>query len=155
MRFLFVRFLLVVVLAWGCTSTQARRVQRVTEVTLAASLVGILACVATAYAVPAHDDIPLAVGLGLAPVAIGSALVYVAVDGMANNPEDPPMTERDRERATAWDLARQAKRAARTGDCAQVQAIQPRVRELDQEIYGRFLRDKVIGTCLAPPPSAE
>lgn len=147
------RVLLAVVLC-ACTASQARKVQSVTQWTLAGSLAGMLATLGTAYAWPGENPILLDAGLAFVPVAIGSALAFAAVDGMVQNAE-PRLTERDRARQTAWDLAREAKHAARAGDCAQVQAIEPRVRDLDQDIYGRFLRDKVIRTCLGPPPAAD
>ena len=146
------RILLVAGLACACTSTQARKVQHITELTLAGSLSGMLASLATAYVWPGENPVLLDIGLGFVPLALGSALIYVAADGMSTNPEPAPLTERERERQTAWDLAREAKHAARAGDCVQVQAIEPRVRDLDQDIYRRFLHDKIIQTCLAPEP---
>ena len=143
------RSVALVALLSACTASQARKVQSVTQWTLAGSLGAMLATLTTAYAWPGENPVLLDVGLAFVPVAIGSAFAYAAVDGMVQNAE-PPVSERDRARETAWQLARDAKHAARAGDCAQVQAIEPRVRDLDQEIYGRFLRDNVIRTCLGP-----
>ncbi|HEY0252418.1 MAG TPA: hypothetical protein VGC41_12875, partial [Kofleriaceae bacterium] len=40
--------------------------------------------------------------------------------------------------------------AARAGDCASVQAAQPRVQNLNDRVYRRFLHEGVIRACLAP-----
>ena len=68
---------------------------------------------------------------------------------------DGPNTEYEQQEAqrkfdAAFALARTAKHAARANDCAQVQAIEPRVRDLDESVYRRFRHDKVIGACLGP-----
>ncbi len=144
-------FLLAATLS-GCTVPQARTAHSVSEVTLAASLSAMLATILVAYALPDYQDDILEGGMAFIPIALGSALVYVAVDGVVQNAEPKP-DPHDDARTTAWNLAREAKRAARVGDCAQVQAIQPRVRDLDSAIYLRFLRDKIIQACLAPPPA--
>jgi hypothetical protein len=71
-----------------------------------------------------------------------------------NSPPTEKVSE-DRTRDTAMDLAKQAKHAARRGDCAEVLALEPRVRELDASIYRRFRNDLVIKTCLVPEPEGS
>jgi hypothetical protein len=143
------RVLTVAAMLSGCTVGHARTGRTASEATLAASLGGMLGASALAYTLPAHQEVILEGGFAFVPIALASAAVYVACDGMIPPTAPPP---EDRARATAWELARDAKRAARTGDCAQVQAIELRVRELDLEIYARFLRDEIIRTCLGPAP---
>ena len=142
----------LLVFALSCSASQARTVQHVSEWTLAGSLGGMMATLGAAYIAPGDNPVLIDAGLLLVPVAIGSALAYAAVDGMLQHAEPPPPSEHGRSWQAAMDLAREAKHAARAGDCAQVQAIEPRVRELDMDIYARFLRDKVIRPCLAPRP---
>jgi hypothetical protein len=63
----------------------------------------------------------------------------------------PEPTQRERKRAAAWELTKQAGDAARADDCTQVQAIAPRVRELDADFYvSVFMRDVAITRCLRP-----
>jgi len=88
------------------------------------------------------------------PVTVIGALVYAATDSTVNNAPKEQVSE-DRTRDTAMDLAKQAKHAARRGDCAEVLALEPRVRELDAGIYHRFRNDVVIKPCLAPEAPAE
>jgi hypothetical protein len=140
--------------ACSCTAAQARVAHRGGEIALAAGLIGILADVIVAEAVPGPDNTVLGIGLVFVPIAVGGALVYVATDSYVNEDRERATTQRDRAFDTAFDLARQAKHAARRGDCAEVQAIQPRVRDLDEHVYRRFLHDDVIRTCLGPAPES-
>jgi hypothetical protein len=145
---------LLVAFACSCTAAQARVAHRGGEIALAAGLIGILADVMVAELHPGPDNAVLGVGLVFVPISVGGALAYAATDSLVNADHERATTERERAYETAFDLARQAKHAARRGDCAEVQAIEPRVRELDEHVYRRFLRDDVIKTCLAPvsPP---
>ena len=109
----------------------------------------MLAAGVTASAIPAHDNEIMAVGLAFIPVSVIGALVYIATDDKANEPEGPHLTRRERRRAEAWELTKQAKDAARSADCTQVQAIDPRVKDLDVEFHGVvFMRDVAIQRCL-------
>ena len=139
---------LLVAFACSCTAAQARVAHRGGEIALAAGLIGILADVIVAEVAPGPDNTILDVGLVFVPIAVGGALVYAATDSYVNEDRERATTQRDRAYDAAFDLARQAKHAARRGDCAEVQAIEPRVRELDGEIYARFEHDDVIRTCL-------
>ena len=77
------------------------------------------------------------------------ALVYIATDSKATEESAPPLTRRERNRATAWELTKQAADAARGQDCTQVQAIDPRVRDLDMDFHvSVFMRDVAIQRCL-------
>jgi hypothetical protein len=138
------------VLLAACSARQARTAHRAGEVATAGGLVGILASVAVAELVPSHSELFLGAGLAFVPVSVLGALTYAATDGMLHDPA--PDVRPARARDLAFDLARQAKHAARRGDCAEVLAIEPRVRELDAGIYRRFRHDKVISTCLPPAP---
>ncbi|HUS30913.1 MAG TPA: hypothetical protein VMZ53_20525 [Kofleriaceae bacterium] len=135
----------------GCTTPQARRAHRAGEVAAAGGLVGMLAAGVTASAIPAHDTQILTVGLAFIPISIIGALVFIATDDKANEHAAPYLTRRERHRAEAWELTKQAAAAARSADCTQVQAIDPRVRDLDLEFHGIvFLRDVAIRRCLRP-----
>ena len=144
-----VRAVFVVGLACGCTNHQLHVAKRAGEITAAVALGGMLAVVAAAAIDPGADTKLLEAGVVLVPFAVGGALVYAAADIA----EPPPEIVREEHTSTwhaAMNLAKEAKHAARIGDCAQVQAIEPRVRDLDDDVYQRFLRDKVIRPCLPP-----
>jgi hypothetical protein len=136
----------------ACTAGQARTAHRAGEVSAAAGLFGILGTVGVAEAVPGHDTTILQVGMIFIPVTVVGALIYAATDETVNK-STPPEVSDDRTRDTAMALAKQAKHAARRGDCAEVLALEPRVRDLDASIYHRFCNDVVIKTCLAPAGS--
>ena len=143
---------LIVVLACSCTSAQVRRAHAAGEVTAGGALVAMLAAVVLAEAVPSARSDLLDTGAVFVPISMLGALVYAATD------EGPAASERAAPRhpaswEAAMELAKQAKHAARRGDCAEVQSIEPRVRELDSEVYRRFLHDDVIGACLGPAPA--
>ena len=143
------RWLLAIALV-GCTSAQARRVQRVSELTLVGGSFGILGT-SVGAALDTHDRGALMIGGALCvPIVLISTIVYVAADRVIEAPREP---YRNTRAETAMQLAKQAKRAARAGDCAEVQALEPRVRALDDSIYLRFLRDPIIRPCRAPPPT--
>jgi hypothetical protein len=125
---------------------------RVGELTAGAGLAAMLAVIAAAAIDPGPDNQLLDAGVVLVPVVILGAGMYVAGDSALSAPTAGAPSDHPRSWHAAMDLARRAKHAARTGDCAEVQAIEPRVRELDDDIYGRFLRDPVIKTCLPPAP---
>jgi hypothetical protein len=136
----------------ACTAGQARTAHRAGEVSAAAGIFGILGTVGLAEAVPGHDTTILHVGMVFIPVTVVGALVYAATDSTVNKSSRPEVSD-DRPRDTAMALAKQAKHAARRGDCAEVLALEPRVRDLDAGIYHRFRNDVVIKTCL--PREAE
>jgi hypothetical protein len=138
----------------ACTAGQARTAHRAGEIGAAAGIIGILGTVGVAEAVPGHDTTILRVGMVFIPVTVLGALLYVATDSTVNRPSPPEVSE-DRTRDTAMALAKQAKHAARRGDCAEVLALEPRVRDLDAAIYRRFRNDVVIKTCLVPEPAGS
>jgi hypothetical protein len=143
----------VLLLACGCTQTQARKAHRAGEIATAGGLVGVLVAGVVASLVPAHEDAIMTVGLGFVPISVVGALVYIATDSKVNGDHGgPTMTRRERNRATAWEMTKQAAGAARERDCTQVQAIAPRVRELDMELHvSVFMRDVAIQRCLREP----
>jgi hypothetical protein len=124
--------------------------KRAGEITAAAALVAMLATISVAAAHPGADTDLLAFGAVFVPITIGGAAVYVAADSL-----EPPPASAAPEHSSSWqaamDLAKQAKHAARRGDCAEVQAIEPRVRALDDDIFRRFMSDNIIRTCLPAP----
>jgi hypothetical protein len=144
-----VRALVVVLALAACTQSQARKAHRVGEIATAAGLVGILASATVAAALPADEDTLTTIGLGFVPVAVIGALVYIATDSRANDAPARPLTPRERRQNAAWDLTKRAAAAARGADCTQVQAISPRVRDLDLEFHATvFMRDVAIQRCL-------
>ena len=139
----------VLALTCGCTQTQARKAHRAGEIATAGGLIGVLACGVVAALDPAHEDAIMTVGLGFVPISVLGALVYISTDKKANEDPGPILTRRERNRATAWELTKQAADAARSQDCTQVQAIAPRVRDLDLDFHvSVFMRDVAIQRCL-------
>jgi hypothetical protein len=143
---------LALVLCAACTASQAKKAHRAGEVAAAGGLIGIMADVGISYAFPDDQSTILKAGIGFVPVVVIGALVYIATDGIVNKTAAPDVRE-DRTRDTAMDLAKEAKHAARRGDCAEVLAIEPRVRDLDAAIYRRFRNDEVIRSCLSVEPT--
>ncbi len=140
----------VLVIGCGCSRTQARKVHRAGEVATAGGLVGVLACGVAASLLPQHERPIMTAGLAFVPISLVGALLYIATDEKARDDHHgPTLTLRERERATAWELTQQAASAARMEDCTQVQAIAPRVRELDMDFHvSVFMRDVAIQRCL-------
>lgn len=141
---------LLLTLACGCSAQQARRVHRVGEVSTAVGLIGMLGSVTAASVLPAHEDALITVGAVFVPVALLGALLFVGTDHLvADRPHGPTLTRRERHRRAAWELTKQAADAARSRDCTQVQAIAPRVRDLDHEFHVTvFMGDVAIQRCL-------
>lgn len=151
--------LLFPLLAGGtsCTHAQASEIHRAGEITLAAGLIGMLGAVAAAEAIPSHHSDILRGGAVFVPISLIGALAYIAVDSEVSQPRERPLTPEERSFAAAMAIARDAKHAAQRGDCAEVQAAEPRVRELNARVYRRFLHEPIIHACLraapeAPPP---
>jgi hypothetical protein len=142
-----VRLVALVVACASCTSAQARAVKRVADVVIPASMFGVL--VPTAAGVLDRGDRPTLITIGsvFVPITIIATVTWVIADSLIE--QETPARRTSPRADAAMDLAKQAKRAARAGDCAEVQAIEPRVRALDDGIYLRFLRDPVIRPCRA------
>lgn len=141
----------VVAIGCGCSRVQARQVHRVAEVATAGGLVGVVGFGVAASLVPEHDDTIMNVGLAFVPISILGALLYITTDESHHHEHAPKqkLTRRERNRAAAWDLTQQAASAARHEDCTQVQALAPRVRELDVDFHlAVFMRDVAIQRCL-------
>jgi hypothetical protein len=142
----------LLVLACGCTQTQARKAHRVGEIATAGGLLGVLAFGVAASLLPAHDDAIIRGGFAFVPISLIGALLYVATDEKARAETAPVVSTRERHRAAALQLTRQAADAARMEDCTQVQAIAPRVRDLDGDFHlSVFMRDAAIQRCLRTP----
>jgi uncharacterized membrane protein len=141
---------LVALLATACTTPQARRAHRAGEVATAAGLIGMLIAGTSASLVHSHKDAILSGGLVFVPISVVGALVYIATDKQAMATEHvPTLTRRERLRLQAWELTKQAGAAAREQDCRQVEAIDPRVRDLDFDFHvSVFMRDVAIQRCL-------
>jgi len=117
-------------------------------------LFGLLGAITVAEIWPSHSKAATDVGIVFVPISVLGALLYAATDSTVNGADrEPALTPRERAFAAAYELARDAKHAARRGDCAEVQAIEPRVRELDEVVYRKFLHDDIIKTCLSPRPT--
>jgi hypothetical protein len=145
---------LALVLCAACTASHAARVHTAGEIAAAGGIVGIIGTVGVSYAFADEQSPILHAGIAFVPVTIIGALMYIATDSMVNRSVAPDVRA-DRTRDTAMDLAKQAKHAARRGDCAEVLAIEPRVRELDAGIYRRFRHDDIIRGCLPPEPAEQ
>ena len=136
-------------IAHGCTSRQTRVAHRAGEIATGGGLAGILVTGVSAALVPSHEDAILTVGLGFVPVAVLGALLYISTDGAVHRDRGPKLTKRERNQLAAWELTKQAATAAREQDCTQVQAIGPRVFDLDHDFHKVvFMRDVAIQRCL-------
>lgn len=138
--------------ATSCTHAQASRIHTAGEVTLAAGLIGMLGAVALAEAVPSEHGAILRGGAAFVPISLIGALAYIVVDGEVNEARERALTPEERSYEAAYAIAREAKHAARRGDCAEVQAASPRVQELNERVFRKFLHDPIIRTCLPTIP---
>ena len=134
----------------SCTVHQARIAKRAGEVTAAAALIGLLGTVVAAEAWRDEHEQLLEGGLAFVPISLVGVGVYVACDALLGPEDETAPSAHTSTWNAAMDLAKEAKHAASGGDCAEVQAIEPRVRELDTDVYLRFANDAVIRTCLGP-----
>ena len=133
----------------SCTPAQAPSVHHAAEITIVAGLAGMLV---GGVAGAISSSKPLAYSeFVFAPIAIIGAAAFWISDGPNQEFEQQ---EAQRKFDSAFALARQAKHAARANDCAQVQAIEPQVRELDESVYRRFRHEPIIAQCL-PAGSAQ
>jgi hypothetical protein len=140
---------LILVVTLACTASQARKAQRVGEGMAAGGLITMLAAITAAALIPGPNPELLDAGALMVPVVIVGAGIYVAADSaLAPTEKAAPVHTHTWE--AAMDLAKQAKHAARAGRCAEVQSLEPRVRDLDSDVYLRFTRDDVIRACLGP-----
>jgi len=144
-----VRTLALLVLI-SCTPAQAPPVHRAGEVAIVVGLGGMIAsgiaAAVTRNSVVAHLD------YAFAPLAFGGGAAYWISDA----PNDEWAQQQVQEKFdAAFALAREAKHAARRGDCARVQAIEPKVRDLDESVHRRFRHEPIIAACLVPAGSAQ
>ncbi|NVB77869.1 MAG: hypothetical protein HOV81_05690 [Kofleriaceae bacterium] len=135
----------------GCTQTQARKAHRAGEITTAAGLLGMLVSTTSAALTPAYEDTLIKVGIVFVPISLIGALVYIVTDDEAREVRRPAplVSARDQAREQAWTLTKQAAKAARADDCTEVQALDPRIRDLDLDFHNVvFMRDVGIQRCL-------
>jgi hypothetical protein len=132
----------------SCTPAQAVRVHQVSEV---AMLVGIAGLLATGVAgAITHNNTVVHTDYGFIPLMVGGGAAFWISDKPARRfEEDQAQQKFD----AAFALAKAAKHAARAGDCAQVQAIEPQVAALDESVLRRFHHEPIIAACLAPARS--
>ncbi len=140
---------LVLAIAHGCTPRQVRTANRAGELATGAGLIGILVTGISAALIPSQEDTLTTVGIGFVPVAVLGALLYITTVHAGTPSREPKLTRRERHQLAAWELTKQAATAARVRDCTLVQAIAPRVRELDHDFHKVvFMRDVAIQRCL-------
>lgn len=149
MRALPVLLALWIPIAHGCTPRQIRIANRAGEVSTGVGLVGILATGTAAVVLPSQEDALTTAGIAFVPVAVLGALLYVSTASGASKETAPALTRKERHQLAAWELTKQAATAARQRDCTQVQAIAPRVFDLDHDFHMVvFMRDVAIQRCL-------
>jgi hypothetical protein len=133
----------------SCTPAQAPRVHQVSEVALLVGVAGLLAT-GVAGALTRNNTV-VHTDYGFVPLMIAGAAVFWISDRPARRFEEEQAQQKF---DAAFALAKAAKHAARAGDCAQVQAIEPQVAALDESVLRRFHHEPVIAACLTPANSA-
>jgi hypothetical protein len=140
---------LVLVASISCTPAQGPTVHRAGEIAMIAGIAGMLVG-GVAGALSSNKPVAYSEFV-FAPIALFGGAAFWISDGANTEAENQ---EAQRKFDAAFALARTAKHAARASDCAQVQAIEPQVRQLDESVYRRFRHDKIIAACLVPEGSA-
>lgn len=137
----------------ACAPTHARRNARYAEYAIGASLAGMIVGSALIGAFPDHKPAGVAVVATFGGLAVISAIVYGAE--YSSIPSDGPPPAPPDHRPEAWELTKQAQAAARSGDCATVRSLAPRIRELDPGVHDVvFMRDAAVGKCMFAPPGS-
>src|SRR5262249_1040444 len=111
--------LVVLAVACGCTQAQTRHAHRAGEIATAGGLIGMLVSASSASLIPSQEDTLAKVGLAFIPITVIGALIFISTDESSNPVTAPPPSRRERQRAAAWELTKQAKDAARARDCTQ------------------------------------
>jgi len=102
--------------------------------------------------------IPLTVG-----IVVGLTSLFIMLStkdpdekpAAAAPPKDPAREQRERDRARAWELTKEAAAAARQDDCAPALRLDAEVKTLDGDVHAKtFARDAAIARCLATPSPA-
>jgi hypothetical protein len=142
-----------VLVAWlsaGCGHERAPTTMKWSQRVLVVSLIGVLATSIGAAAGSSNatvKDALIAADVTFGVAAATSVGVYLAADV---SDDGPPMTERERKQAQAWQLTKRAREQARKGNCNAVAQIDPVVKAEDASFYEVvFLRDVAIRQCLA------
>src|SRR5450432_696246 len=99
----------------SCTHAQSTTLHRGGEITLAVGLIGILAVVAAAEVLPDHKTGILEGGVVCVPISLFGAFAYIATDAEVNAPHEVALTAEERSFNAAYEIAREAKHAARRG----------------------------------------
>jgi hypothetical protein len=137
------------ILAGGCTHTQATHARTAGEVAALGGVAGIITGALLRPVTPHARDIVIGFS-----IVSGAGIVSYAV-GELNDPafaNEPPETLEQRHRRWAKILTQRAAGAAREGNCDRVRRLEVRVRTYDPEIHDFvFLRDPEIARCLSAP----
>jgi hypothetical protein len=136
----------------GCAGPQAIKTRRHAELSIGASLLGVLAGGLSIAAFPGEKPILIPITIAFGGLAIASAIVYGVAYASSPSPEPPPAPPAPPDhRPEAWSLTQEAQAAARTGDCERVRILDREVRALDAGVHDVvFARDVAIARCLAP-----
>lgn len=120
------------------------------EITLAGSLVGVLATSIGVAAVSSHPDAKdafIAVDIGFGAIATGALVTYLVAD--LYDEDEPKGTAQSRADEEAWAMTKRAREAARKGDCERVKKIEPVLAAKDKSFHDVvFMRDVAIAKCL-------
>jgi len=144
-----VRCLAIILALAACGPQKSPRTMHYAELTIGASLIGVLATSlgAAATAGTGAKDVLIGADIGFgcaAGVALG---VYLVADVYDEEPKAQSAQSQADE--AAWDLTKRAREAARTGDCARVKKIEPAVKDKDPSFHDVvFMRDAAIQRCL-------
>jgi hypothetical protein len=140
----------VAYLSAGCGHDHAPTTMKWSQRVLVVSLIGVLASSIGAAAGSRNatvKDAFIAADVTFGAAAATSVGVYLAADA---SDDGPPMTERERKQAQAWQLTKRAREQARKGNCKAVQQIEPVVKTEDPGFYEVvFMRDVAIRSCLS------
>jgi len=148
------RWLLVICLV-ACGPKNAPRTMRYCEITIAGSLLGVIAAsggaaIAASQNSQTGKDVALGVDVGFGVIALGAVVTYLLAD-LSDVPE-PSQTAQQRAQQQAWDMTKRARESARAGDCGRVKKIAPAVKDADPSFYEVvFMRDVAIQRCLNQP----
>jgi hypothetical protein len=136
----------------GSAGPQAIKTRRYAELSLGASLLGVLAGGLAIAALPGEKPTLIPITAVFGGLAIVSVIVYVVAYGNSPEPEPPPPPPPPPEHPPeAWALTQEAQAAARAGDCERVKTLAGQISVLDVGMFDAvFSRDVAIARCMAP-----
>lgn len=143
------RCLALILALAACGPQKSPKTMRYAEITIGASLVGVLATslATSAAAGTGAKETLIGVDIGFGVVAVGALVTYLVAD--IYDEEPPSQSAQSKADDAAWDLTKRAREAARTGDCARVKKIEPVVKAKDPSFHDVvFMRDAAILRCL-------